>query len=172
MLKTKKEFQKMTKTLKMAALFMALAIAQTSVIATVYADDDHGDKSRKEQKDREERGRRHYRDNKPTPTPAPAPAPAPAPVPKPTPAPAPVPAPAPAPAPAPTPAPAPVPAPAPAPAPAKTWALYNQYCSGCHGSSKQGASASSIQSAINSNKGGMGSIKLTAAQLSALAAGQ
>jgi len=161
----------MTKTLKMAAVFMALAIAQTSVIPTVYADDDHGNKSRKEQKekkDQEERERRHHRDSKPTP--APAPAPTPAPVPKPTPVP--TPAPAPAPVPAPAPAPKPTPAPAPAPAPVKTWALYNQYCSGCHGSGKQGASASSIQSAINSNKGGMGSIKLTAAQLSALAAGQ
>jgi hypothetical protein len=55
----------------------------------------------------------------------------------------------------------------------KTWSLYNQYCSGCHGTSKQGKSASAIQNAINSNTGGMGSLKsLTAAQISAIAAGQ
>jgi hypothetical protein len=36
----------------------------------------------------------------------------------------------------------------------------------------RGKSASSITSAINSNKGGMGSINLSAAQITALAAGQ
>jgi mono/diheme cytochrome c family protein len=57
--------------------------------------------------------------------------------------------------------------------PTKTWALYNKYCSGCHGTSKQGSSASSIQAAINSNTGGMGSLKsLIAAQIAAIAAGQ
>ena len=51
-------------------------------------------------------------------------------------------------------------------------ALYNQYCSGCHGSSKLGKSASAIQNAIKSNKGGMGSLKsLTAAQITAIAGG-
>ncbi|MBL0278186.1 MAG: cytochrome c [Anaeromyxobacter sp.] len=52
-------------------------------------------------------------------------------------------------------------------------ALYNQYCAGCHGNSKKGASASSTQSAINSNRGGMGSAALralTPAQLAAIAA--
>jgi len=51
--------------------------------------------------------------------------------------------------------------------------LYNQNCSGCHGSGKQGKSAATIQAAINSNTGGMGFLSsLTAAQISALAAGQ
>ncbi len=52
-------------------------------------------------------------------------------------------------------------------------ALYTQFCSGCHGNSKKGSSASSIQSAINSNVGGMGSVALralTPAQVSAIAA--
>lgn len=71
-----------------------------------------------------------------------------------------------------TPAPAPTPTTTPAPT-TQTWALYNQYCSGCHGTSKQGAAAATIQNAINTNIGGMGSLKsLTAAQISALAAGQ
>jgi mono/diheme cytochrome c family protein len=60
----------------------------------------------------------------------------------------------------------------PTPTPTKTWALYNTYCSGCHGSSKQGKSVSAIQSAIAANTGGMGSISLSATQLSSLAAGQ
>jgi mono/diheme cytochrome c family protein len=59
-----------------------------------------------------------------------------------------------------------------APAPAKTWATYNQYCSGCHGTSKQGSSVAAIQTGISNNSGGMGSLKsLTAAQLTAIAAG-
>jgi mono/diheme cytochrome c family protein len=50
-------------------------------------------------------------------------------------------------------------------------ALYTQYCSGCHGNSKKGSSASNIASAIASNRGGMGSLSsLTAAQLAAIAA--
>ncbi len=52
-------------------------------------------------------------------------------------------------------------------------ALYNQYCSGCHGTSKLGSSASSISSAISSNRGGMGSAALralTSAQIAAIAA--
>jgi len=50
--------------------------------------------------------------------------------------------------------------------------LYNQYCSSCHGSGKKNSSASSIQSAINGNKGGMGSLKsLTSAQITAIAGG-
>ncbi len=48
-------------------------------------------------------------------------------------------------------------------------ALYNQYCSGCHGNGKKGASASATRSAISSNKGGMGSLSnLTTAQLQAI----
>jgi mono/diheme cytochrome c family protein len=51
-------------------------------------------------------------------------------------------------------------------------ALYTQYCSGCHGTSKLGSSASSIQAAIDANRGGMGSTALralTAAQIQAIA---
>lgn len=109
---------------------------------------------------------------KPTPAPTPAPTPKPTPVPTPAPTPAPTPEPTPKPTPVPTPAPTPAPAPAPAPAPVKTWALYNANCAGCHGTSKQGASASATQSAITSNRGGMGFISLTPAQLTSLAAGQ
>jgi hypothetical protein len=55
----------------------------------------------------------------------------------------------------------------------KTWSLYNQYCSGCHGTSKQGSSASAIQNAISRNAGGMGSLSsLSSSQIRALAAGQ
>ncbi|HET9554841.1 MAG TPA: cytochrome c [Anaeromyxobacteraceae bacterium] len=50
-------------------------------------------------------------------------------------------------------------------------ALYTQYCSGCHGTSKKGQPASLIQSAINSNIGGMGSLSfLTPAQIAAISA--
>jgi mono/diheme cytochrome c family protein len=53
-------------------------------------------------------------------------------------------------------------------------ALYTQYCASCHGalasSSKKGATATQIQNAINSNKGGMGSLSfLTSAQIQAIA---
>jgi hypothetical protein len=54
---------------------------------------------------------------------------------------------------------------------AQTWALYNATCSGCHGSSKQGVSVAQIQAAIAANFGGMGSIGLSVAQLTSLAAG-
>jgi mono/diheme cytochrome c family protein len=51
-------------------------------------------------------------------------------------------------------------------------ALYTQYCSGCHGSGKKGSSATSIQNAISSNRGGMGSLSgLTSAQILAIATG-
>ena len=50
-------------------------------------------------------------------------------------------------------------------------ALYTQYCSGCHGNGKKGSSASAIQNAINSNRGGMGSLSsLTPAQVAAISA--
>jgi len=52
-------------------------------------------------------------------------------------------------------------------------ALYSQHCAGCHGNSQKGASVSSIQNAINSNRGGMGSASLralTTAQLQAISA--
>ncbi|HET9597737.1 MAG TPA: choice-of-anchor D domain-containing protein [Anaeromyxobacteraceae bacterium] len=52
-------------------------------------------------------------------------------------------------------------------------ALYTQYCASCHGalssSSVRGASASKIQNAISSNKGGMGKLSsLTSAQIQAI----
>jgi len=48
-------------------------------------------------------------------------------------------------------------------------ALYNQYCAGCHGQGKVGASASAISSAISSNRGGMGFLStLTQAQIDAI----
>jgi hypothetical protein len=50
-------------------------------------------------------------------------------------------------------------------------ALYTQYCSGCHGNSKKGKSATAIQNAINGNVGGMGSLSaLTPAQVAAISA--
>jgi len=117
----------------------------------------------KKEVEKKEREKREH-SVKPTPTPKPTPAP----TPKPTPAPTPKPTPAPTPAPTPK----PTPAPTPTPAPAKTWALYNANCAGCHGTSKQGATAATTRAAISSNRGGMGFITLTDAQLTALAAGQ
>lgn len=53
-------------------------------------------------------------------------------------------------------------------------ALYQLHCAGCHGNSRKGSSASSIQAAIANNAGGvMGSASLralTAAELAAIAA--
>ena len=50
-------------------------------------------------------------------------------------------------------------------------ALYTQYCAGCHGTSKKGATAAATQAAIDSNRGGMGSLKfLTPEQVAAIAA--
>ncbi len=50
-------------------------------------------------------------------------------------------------------------------------ALYTQYCSGCHGTSKKGSSVSAIQTAIANNTGGMGSLSfLTADQIAAISA--
>lgn len=52
-------------------------------------------------------------------------------------------------------------------------ALYGTNCAGCHGalagSSKRGRTAAQIQSAITSNRGGMGGISLTAAEIAAIA---
>jgi mono/diheme cytochrome c family protein len=58
----------------------------------------------------------------------------------------------------------------PVPVPTDGAGLYSTYCAGCHGtlasSGVRGFSASIIQSAINRNTGGMGSLStLTAAQL-------
>ena len=51
--------------------------------------------------------------------------------------------------------------------------MYNQYCSGCHGTSKQGVSSAQVQAAINANTGGMGSLSnLTSAQIDAITSGQ
>ncbi|MFZ4438597.1 MAG: DUF5666 domain-containing protein [Syntrophales bacterium] len=50
-------------------------------------------------------------------------------------------------------------------------ALYAQNCTGCHGSGKRGKSAAATQSAINSNRGGMGSLSsLTPEEIAAIAA--
>jgi mono/diheme cytochrome c family protein len=52
-------------------------------------------------------------------------------------------------------------------------ALYATYCAGCHGNSKKGKSASAIQGAIDSNRGGMGTAALralTPAQVAAISA--
>jgi fibronectin type 3 domain-containing protein len=57
-----------------------------------------------------------------------------------------------------------------APAPVLDGAtLYMNNCDGCHGSSKRGKSATAIQNAINSNRGGMGSLNfLTPAEITAI----
>ncbi|HSN14506.1 MAG TPA: cytochrome c, partial [Anaeromyxobacteraceae bacterium] len=48
-------------------------------------------------------------------------------------------------------------------------ALYTQYCSGCHGTSKQTSTAAAIQAAIDSNRGGMGFLNfLTPEQIAAI----
>jgi hypothetical protein len=50
-------------------------------------------------------------------------------------------------------------------------ALYAQYCSGCHGSSKKGQSVTLIEAGISGNIGGMGSLSfLTPAQIAAISA--
>jgi mono/diheme cytochrome c family protein len=52
-------------------------------------------------------------------------------------------------------------------------ALYTANCAGCHGTSKKGKSAGAIQSAINSNTGGMSFLSsLTPAQIAAISAAQ
>ncbi|OGW34238.1 MAG: hypothetical protein A2010_01370 [Nitrospirae bacterium GWD2_57_9] len=77
--------------------------------------------------------------------------------------------------PTPTPTPAPTPTPTPTPAPTVDGAaLYTNNCGGCHGalatSGKRGTTAAKIQSAINNNAGGMGSLSsLTATQVQAIA---
>ncbi len=53
-----------------------------------------------------------------------------------------------------------------------TWSLYKQYCAGCHGTSKEGVSASTIQNAIKTVSAMNSLSSLTSAQISALAAGQ
>lgn len=64
----------------------------------------------------------------------------------------------------------PTPAATTAPAPDGA-ALYASNCQGCHGTSKRGKSAATIQAAINSNRGGMGSLSaLTPVQIAAIAA--
>lgn len=48
-------------------------------------------------------------------------------------------------------------------------ALYNANCTGCHGTSKRGKSLAAIQSAIASDRGGMGYLNtLTVAELTAI----
>lgn len=68
----------------------------------------------------------------------------------------------------------PTPTPTPTPTPIDGAALYTNNCSGCHGalatSSKRGTTAAAIQSAITSNRGGMGSLSnLTSAEIQAIA---
>ena len=41
-----------------------------------------------------------------------------------------------------------------APQPAQTWALYTNYCAGCHGTSRRTASASAVRTGITGNAGG------------------
>ena len=64
--------------------------------------------------------------------------------------------------------------PTPLPPPTDGVALYSQNCASCHGglanSDKQGTSAALIQSAIDSNTGGMGSLGALTPQLPAIAA--
>ena len=73
-----------------------------------------------------------------------------------------------------TPAPTPAPAPAPAPVQVDGATLYGTNCAGCHGtlasSTKAGATATRIQTAITGNVGGMGYLStLTAADVQAIA---
>lgn len=151
----------MTKSMKMVALFLALTIAQTAVISSGYADDDSAGDVNKHtvlKKHDSEKERRHHTstDSNGVKTFVPNPVKTITPTPIQT----------------YTPTPLPTLPTTPAPAPAKTWALYNQYCSGCHGTSKQGASAALIQTGINSISA-MSSLKsLSAAQIAAIAAGQ
>jgi mono/diheme cytochrome c family protein len=52
-------------------------------------------------------------------------------------------------------------------------ALYSQYCASCHGNSKKGSSASATQTAIDTNRGGMGTTELrslTPEQIAAISA--
>jgi hypothetical protein len=57
----------------------------------------------------------------------------------------------------------------PPPPPLDGLALYNQHCAGCHGTSKQGAPAATIRSAINGGVSAMRSLSfLTDAQLAAI----
>lgn len=57
--------------------------------------------------------------------------------------------------------------PNPTPTPTDGASLFSTYCNRCHGSMGS-TSASTIQSRINSNTGGMGSLSLTTAQLQAI----
>lgn len=143
----------------------ALAIAasedmdQAAPGGSVYERDDDrdGDRAR-------ERGRR--------PRVSPSPITSPTPIPTPIPTASPTPRPSLAPSPTATPAPTATPRPTATPTPTPTLdgaALYNTYCSGCHGTSKRGSSATTIQNAINTNIGGMGFLNtLTPAQITAI----
>ena len=68
---------------------------------------------------------------------------------------------------------APHPTPNPTPTPLDGAALYGANCAGCHNllatSAKKGRSAAQIQAAITANRGGMGSITLTTAEIQAIA---
>lgn len=138
---------------KLAALFFCFCLIQAAILPAVHSDD-------RGRSARSERGRDDKRRPKPAPSLAPTRKPTATPAPAPT--------------PKPTVTPAPAPAPTPVPAPARAIdgaALYNQFCSGCHGNGKKGSPATTIQSAINRNVGGMGSMsprELTSAQIQAI----
>jgi V8-like Glu-specific endopeptidase len=68
-----------------------------------------------------------------------------------------------------TPAPSTTPPPSPTPPALDGAALYAKNCSSCHGDNKKGSSADRIQHAIDSDKGGMGSLNLTADEIAAIA---
>jgi len=66
----------------------------------------------------------------------------------------------------------PIPTPTPTPTPTGPGVtLYNTYCQSCHGSlnGMTGRTTAQIQSAISTNRGGMGSIRLTNAQIADIA---
>ena len=52
------------------------------------------------------------------------------------------------------------------------WGLYNQFCFGCHGMSKQGKPAIFIQNAINSVASMVSLKSLAVGQIAAIAAGR
>jgi mono/diheme cytochrome c family protein len=171
-----KGVSRMKKSMKMAAVIVALAVAQAGVIPTGYADDDYASKAhkvRKEQekkekerkeKERKEKERKEKErkekdrngSNKPTPTPKPVPTPTPTPVPTPTPTPVPT----------PTPTPVPTPTPTPVPTPISGKTVYDSKCASCHtltGTSKLNLAGKGIKIASSHKAGSM-----TAAEISAL----
>lgn len=167
----------MTKSMKVSVLFLALTVAQASVIPAGYADDESGTDAHKTHKARQ---LKHAGENGDNHTASPerngvrsfAPAPVKSYTATPIQTYTPTPVKTYSPSSLPTLNTSPAPAPTPAPAPVKSWALYNQYCAGCHGIAKQGASAALIQTGINTISAMSSLSSLTAAQVAAIAAGQ